>query len=111
MPGRWPYTGGPGLIRPRLPTHAYHAAPTYTPSPYAPYGAPSPPPPYADYNGYYPTSPAPLYQPAPLHELSSSSTPSWDQAAFLQAMNNFSAQENSGTDWILDSSASSHMSA
>jgi hypothetical protein len=36
-------------------------------------------------------------------------TPTWDQAAFLQAMNNFAAQENSGTDWIFDSGASSHM--
>jgi hypothetical protein len=41
----------------------------------------------------------------------SSSTPSWDQAAFLQAMNNFVAQGHSGTDWIFDSGASSHMSA
>jgi hypothetical protein len=29
----------------------------------------------------------------------------------LQAINNFAAQGNSGTDWILDSGASSHMSA
>ena len=41
----------------------------------------------------------------------STSTPSWDQAAFLQAMNNFAAQGNSGTDWIFDSGASRHMSA
>ena len=41
----------------------------------------------------------------------STSTPSWDQAAFLQAMNNFAAQGNSGTDWIFDSGASRNMSA
>jgi hypothetical protein len=36
-------------------------------------------------------------------------TPSWDHV-FLQAMNNFAAQGNSGMDWIFDSGASSHMS-
>jgi hypothetical protein len=38
-------------------------------------------------------------------------SPSWDQSTFLQAMNNFVAQGNSGMDWIFDSSASSHMSS
>jgi hypothetical protein len=41
---------------------------------------------------------------------SPAATPTWDQAAFLQAMNNFAVQENSGMDWIFDSDASSHMS-
>ena len=39
------------------------------------------------------------------------STSNWDQAAFLQAMNNFAAQGNSGMDWIFDSGASCHMSS
>ena len=52
--------------------------------------------------------PAPV--PAPT-TASAPNAPNWDQAAFLQAMNNFAAQGNSGTDWIFDSSASSHMSA
>jgi hypothetical protein len=42
---------------------------------------------------------------------SPATTPSWDQAAFLQAMNNFATQGISGMDWIFDSSASSHMSS
>jgi hypothetical protein len=65
----------------------------------------------------------PLYQPppvlmappptAPLHPSTPTAapSPSWDQSAFLQAMNNFAAQGNSGMDWIFDSGASSHMSA
>jgi hypothetical protein len=39
------------------------------------------------------------------------STQTWDHAAFLQPMNNFAAQRNSGIDWIFDSGASSHMFA
>jgi histone deacetylase 1/2 len=39
------------------------------------------------------------------------SAPNWDQAAFLQAMNNFAAQGSSDFDWIFDSGASSHMSS
>jgi hypothetical protein len=42
--------------------------------------------------------------------LSPAATPSWDQAAFFQAMNNFATQGNSGMDWIFYSGASSHMS-
>jgi hypothetical protein len=53
----------------------------------------------------------PTQQPALLPTPSSSSTPSWHKAAFIQAMNNFDAQGNSGMDWIFDSCASSHMSA
>jgi hypothetical protein len=49
-----------------------------------------------------PPSTAPPLLPSP--------TPHWDQAAFLQAMNNFAAQGASGMDWIFDSGASSHMS-
>jgi hypothetical protein len=41
---------------------------------------------------------------------STSAPPSWDQAAFIATMNNFTLN-NSGTDWIFDSSASSHMSS
>src|SRR4051812_14456961 len=74
---------------------------TYNPggyySPYTMYSTPAAPPPPAPV-------PAPSTAPTP-------STPSWDQAAFLQAMNNFAAQGNSGTDWIFDSGASSHMSS
>jgi hypothetical protein len=36
--------------------------------------------------------------------------PAWDQAAFINAMNNFTLN-NEGTDWIFDSGASSHMSS
>jgi hypothetical protein len=38
------------------------------------------------------------------------SQPTWDQAAFINAMNNFTLN-NEGTDWIFDSGASSHMSS
>jgi hypothetical protein len=59
--------------------------------------------------------PSPVLMPpaptAPLHQPTSAPSPSWDQSAFLQAMNNFAAQGNSGMDWIFDSGASSHMSA
>ena len=113
-----PHTGAPGLLAPRPPTHAYLAAPTHTaetyPAPsYAPYVAP--PLHYANGGAYYTSQPAllptPPHQPALLPIPTSTSTPSWDQAAFLQAMNNFASQGNSGTDWIFDSGASSHMSA
>jgi hypothetical protein len=53
----------------------------------------------------------PTHQPALLPTPPSSSTRSWDQAAFIEAMNNFTAQGNLGTDWIFDSGTSSHMSA
>jgi hypothetical protein len=53
----------------------------------------------------------PPQQPALMPTLPSPSLPSWDQATFLQAMNNFAAQGNSGTDWIFDSGASIHMPA
>ena len=73
---------------------------------------PSPPQPT---NAYYTPQlallPSPSYPPALLPTPPSPATPSWDQAAFLQATNNFAAQGNSGTDWIFDSGASSHMSA
>ena len=36
--------------------------------------------------------------------------PAWDQAAFINAMNNFTLN-NEGTDWIFDSGASLHMSS
>ena len=55
--------------------------------------------------------PTPPHPQAPMTTPASTSTPSWDQAAFLQAMNNFAAQGNSGTGWIFDSGASRHMSA
>ena len=55
--------------------------------------------------------PSPAYQSPLLPTPTSPAPPSWDQAAFLHAMNNFAAQGNSGTDWIFDSGASSHMSA
>ena len=54
-----------------------------------------------------PPAPAPTSSTAP----SSTNALSWDQAAFLQAMNNFAAQGNTGTAWIFDSGASSHMSS
>ena len=121
QPGARPHTGAP-VLAPRQPTAAYHAAPAYAPpiyntSPYASYGAPSSP--YMQqYNdgaslfrlmsALLPTPPHPQ---APMTTPASTSTPSWDQAAFLQAMNNFAAQGNSVTDWIFDSGASRHMSA
>src|SRR4051812_43170766 len=78
-----PPTDAPGFLVPRQPTHAYHAAPTYVPPTYAPS------PPYPD-AGYYMPSPAlmptPSYQPALLSAPTSTEAPSWDQAAFLQAM-------------------------
>jgi hypothetical protein len=49
--------------------------------------------------------------PPPPSASTSAPSPSWDQSAFLQAMNNFAAQWNSGMDWIFDSGASSHMSS
>jgi hypothetical protein len=42
---------------------------------------------------------------------STSSQPTWDKSAFIAAMNNFILNHNEGTDWIFDSSASSHMSS
>jgi hypothetical protein len=52
-----------------------------------------------------PLAPAMPSAPTP----SPATTPSWDQGAFLQAMNNFAAQGNSGMDWIFDSGTSSHV--
>ncbi|KAK1643523.1 hypothetical protein QYE76_061328 [Lolium multiflorum] len=117
-PGMRPHTGSPGLLTPRPPPQAYYAAPPPM------YGAPSSPL-YATPYGAEPPSPytnpggglAPYQLPTmPLASSSSTAppllptpTPTWDQAAFLQAMNNFAAQGNSGTDWIFDSGASSHM--
>jgi hypothetical protein len=49
--------------------------------------------------------------PPPPSASTSAPSPRWDQSAFLQAMNNFAAQGNSGIDRIFDSGASSHMSA
>jgi hypothetical protein len=105
-----PHTGSPGLLATRQPAHAYHVAPTYQSYRYIS------PPPYYDGSGYYTTpQPAllstPPQQPTLLPTLPSPLPPSWDQAAFLQAMNNFAAQGTLGTDWIFDSGASSHMSA
>jgi hypothetical protein len=54
-----------------------------------------------------PSAPAPAPPTAP----SPANAPSWDQAAFIQAMNNFAAQGNAGTTWIFDSGSSSHMSS
>lgn len=55
--------------------------------------------------------PSPAYQSALLPTPTSPTLLKWHQAAFLQAMNNFAAQGNSGTNWIFYSGASSHMSA
>lgn len=96
-----PHTGTPGLLGSRPPTQAYHAAPTYSP-----YGAL----PQQLYHAVPPSTP-PMYAPPPAPTAPSASTPSRDQAEFLQAMNHFAAQGNSGTDWIFDSGASCHMSA
>jgi hypothetical protein len=49
--------------------------------------------------------------PRPPSTSNSAPSPSWDQSAFLLAMNNFAAEGNSGMDWIFDSGASSHMSS
>jgi hypothetical protein len=49
--------------------------------------------------------------PPPPSASTSAPSPSWDQSAFLQAMNNVAAQGNSGMDWIFDSGDSSHMSS
>jgi hypothetical protein len=49
--------------------------------------------------------------PTPPSTSTSAPSPSWDQSAFLQAMNNLATQGNSGMDWIFDSGASSHMSS
>ena len=74
--------------------------PGYALVPYAP-GAPSAPSPYA-YGQH-----APMNMPAPSPTTTS---PSWDQAAFIAATNNFTLN-NEGTDWIFDSGASTHMSS
>ncbi|KAK1665762.1 hypothetical protein QYE76_053921 [Lolium multiflorum] len=100
-----PHTGSPGLLTPRPPPQAYYAAPPPM------YHAPSSPL-YANPYGAEPsslyTNPggglAPYQLPTmPLVSSSSTAppllptpTPTWDQAAFLQAMNNFAAQGNSG---------------
>src|SRR4051794_25275529 len=104
----------------RVPAKAYHAAPAYhyyeaqtsAPSPnygaasYAPYqlhGAPYIMPPLPA--PYQPPSPPSSYQlqAPPAHMMTAppllpTPTPQWDQAAFLQAMNNFAAEGNSGMD-------------
>ena len=110
QPGAHPHTGAP-VLAPRQPTAAYHAAPSYAPSiyntsPYASYGAPSPPYMQQYNDGVSLFTPMPALLPTPPHPQApmttpaSTSAPSWDQAAFLQAMNNFAAQGNSGTNWI-----------
>ncbi|XP_044370836.1 protein transport protein SEC31 [Triticum aestivum] len=98
-PGHRPATGSPGLLGPRSPAHVYTATTTPTTSgapmippgyalvPYAP-GAPSAPSPYA-YGQH-----APMNMPAPSPTTTS---PSWDQAAFIAAMNNFTLN-NEGSD-------------
>nr|XP_020171043.1 neural Wiskott-Aldrich syndrome protein-like [Aegilops tauschii subsp. strangulata] len=105
QPGARPHTGAP-ILAPRQPTAAYHVAPFYAPpiyntSPYASYGAPSPPymQQYNDGVSLFTLMPAlppmPPHPQAPMTTLASTSTPSWDEAVFLQAMNNFDAQGNS----------------
>ncbi|KAK1646614.1 hypothetical protein QYE76_064419 [Lolium multiflorum] len=117
QPGLHPHTGSPGLLAPRVPAHAHYAAPSsalYAAPPSALYTAPSPalfaaapygsstPAPYAPgsyyspYNMYPTTAAPPPSAPAPASSAAPTpSAPSWDQAAFLQAMNNFAAQDNS----------------
>ncbi|KAK1647234.1 hypothetical protein QYE76_065039 [Lolium multiflorum] len=89
-PGLRPHTGSPGLLGQRAPPNAYHAAPAY-------YDGGMPCMPYQHPQMFQPSSvlmpPAPT---APLHQPTSAPSPSWDQSAFLQAMNNFAAQGNSG---------------
>ncbi|KAK1629584.1 hypothetical protein QYE76_003899 [Lolium multiflorum] len=88
-PGLRPHTGSPGLFGQRAPPNAYHAAPAYYDGgmPYMPYQHPQM------------FQPSPVLMPpaptAPLHQPTSAPSPSWDQSAFLQAMNNFAAQGNS----------------
>ena len=123
QPGMRPHTGNPGFLGVRPPAQAYYAAPTMSPFAAAPpiqYTAPMSTPVYhTDHSGVYyqpmqlptyaATPPAPA--PAPPPASPSTKVTSWDQAAFLQAMNNFAAQGNTGTAWIFDSGASSHMSS
>ncbi|KAM3275414.1 hypothetical protein ACQJBY_044023 [Aegilops geniculata] len=108
QPGMRPHTGTPGFLGVRPPAQAYYAAPTMAPFAAAPpiqYGAPMSTPVYhTDHSGVYyqpmqlptyaatPPAPAPAPPPAP----PSTNVTSWDQAAFLQAMNNFAAQGNTG---------------
>ena len=74
--------------------------PGYALVPYAP-GALSAPSPYA-YGQH-----APMNVPAPSP---STTSPSWDQAAFIAAMNSLTTQD-AGNEWIFDSGESAHMSA
>src|SRR4051812_28857804 len=107
-PGLRPATGSPGLLGVRPPQQAYNAMYGVPASPT--YGAPTTPiystgyvaPPALPYP--HATSAPSAPPPAP------ASAPTWDQAAFIAAMNNFTLN-NQGTDWIFDSGASSHMSS
>lgn len=111
-PGLRPATGSPGLLGPRPPAHVYTATPTPPP------GAPGPLPNYYTMPAYGTMQASYPHQlPPPPHVNMQASGPSaqpqqptWDQAAFINAMNNFTLN-NEGTDWIFDSGASSHMSS
>jgi hypothetical protein len=88
-PDMRPHTGAPRLLGPCPPLNAYHAASVYYP--YVTDGG-------SQYMHYTPPSllvaPPPTAPPPPSTSTSAPS-PSWDQSAFLQAMNNFAAQGNS----------------
>ena len=106
--GAPPAYSGTWSLGPRPPSHVYTASPTYgTPAPAPIY----PTPPYT-----YAAPPAPPYLSAPAAPpvappaTAPTMPPSWDQAAFITDMNNFTLN-NQGTDWIFDSGASSHMSS
>ena len=113
-PGLRPSTGAPGPLSSRPPSHVYMAQPTY--------GSPTPPSFYYGSSPGYPTTTTsympgvphtiPYMTPPSVAQLSSASPspPTWDQVAFIAAMNNFTLN-NQGTDWIFDSGASSHMSS
>nr|XP_051202419.1 extensin-like [Lolium perenne] len=91
-PGLRPHTGAPGLLAPRAPPNAYYAAPAY----------------HDGGMSYMQYQHPPLYQPPPVlmappptaplrpSTPTAAPSPSWDQSAFLQAMNNFAALGNSG---------------
>ena len=112
-PGLRPATGSPGLLGPRPPAHVYTATPT------PPTSTPGPPSPYNTMPAFYGNMQAPIaYYPSAIPYVNMQAPgpsappqqPAWDQAAFINAMNNF-VLNDAGTDWIFDSGASMHMSS
>ncbi|XP_073366517.1 uncharacterized protein [Aegilops tauschii subsp. strangulata] len=107
MPWR-PHAPGSGILgaRPDAPPPFVGTAADYPTAP--PYGSPAP---YASAPPY--GSPAP-YASAPPYN--APAAPSWDQKALIHALNSMSMQEpapptSAGSEWYLDTGATSHMAS